>query len=95
MKLLLDIIVTIFIVILIILGIAACSFPWNTSSKIKVGDCVVSGDYKLYKVIKVGDLGGYILQSNNPYSKPENWHSLKGGLTKTDCFDSFDFMGKK
>lgn len=85
-----------------LLGFIACLallaivvFVNFSNNKIKVGDCVVSGDYEIHKVLKVGDLGGYMLQRDNKFADPENWHNLHGGLTKTDCFDSFDFMKDK
>lgn len=59
---------------------------------IKPRDCVVNGRYKLLRIIKVGTHGGYMVQDENCYLY--NWHSLAGGLTLTDCFDTFDKCDK-
>jgi len=55
---------------------------------LKEGDCVVTEYYELVKIVKVGDNGGFLVEDGSCHL--DNWSAIKGGLTKTDCFNSFD-----
>lgn len=74
---------------LIFLTISLISNIGYSNEKIyHINDCVVDGASYIYKILKVGDKGGFLLLDLD--GTIVNWTSLHGGLTVTDCFNTFD-----
>jgi len=67
--------------------IAFCLLLTACCPQLKPGDCVMSGDYKIYQILEVGSKGAYMVR--NKQGEIINWHALMGGFTSTDCFNDF------